>query len=164
MAVNLLLNMSGGPSERLAPQLVWNRTVNINGGRGRNVSKDFYNEVINKKYKENSKVSSGQLTDETNKRHSQLLGIEEDFMQFYNENVVETLYKKVRKRGESTSKNELKHLYEMLIAEDVFSKKLRKCPGFDNIAHTTACKKPHLMKKKLIDLLDRYILEKTYLS
>jgi hypothetical protein len=51
MAAKLLLNVSGGGSERLAKQLMWNRTINVNGGRGKNVSKDFYNEVINKKYK-----------------------------------------------------------------------------------------------------------------
>jgi hypothetical protein len=38
-------------------------------------------------FTENSKVSLGQLTDETIKRHSQLIGIEEDFLEFYSENI-----------------------------------------------------------------------------
>jgi hypothetical protein len=63
--LDLFLGVSGVASEELAMQVKWNRTVNSVGGKGNNISEDFYNEHLNKKYKENSKVSAGQLTDES---------------------------------------------------------------------------------------------------
>lgn len=93
----LLLNVNGAASPRPAHQIKWNRTTNSNGGVRKNVSKDLHNEHINRKYKQNSKVSLGQLTDATIKRHSQLIGIETEFDKLYEEKVIQTVYKLIHK-------------------------------------------------------------------
>ena len=48
---HLLTAVNGGVSDRLRHQMVWNRTVNVNGGEGNNIAMDLYNEFINGYFK-----------------------------------------------------------------------------------------------------------------
>jgi hypothetical protein len=47
----LLMSLNGAVSERLRHELRWNRTVNRNGGQGRNIEMDLQMEFFNKDYK-----------------------------------------------------------------------------------------------------------------
>ena len=50
-AVRLLTSINGGVSQRLQAELLWNRTVNQNGGTGNNISMDLMIEFLNKGFK-----------------------------------------------------------------------------------------------------------------
>ena len=54
--VRLLCNVSGAASARLRHQLMYNRTVNMTGGAGKNVEKDLHCEHLNNRYKGESLV------------------------------------------------------------------------------------------------------------
>lgn len=43
--------VNGFWGERVAADLVWNRTVNVRGGRGHNIAMDLENEFLNNAYK-----------------------------------------------------------------------------------------------------------------
>ena len=47
----LVTAVSGGESKRLAFVITWNRTVNVLGGFGRNISMDLKMEQFNRYYK-----------------------------------------------------------------------------------------------------------------
>lgn len=51
MSTRLLLAVNGSVSPRLQKCLVWNRTVNVNGGIGHNIEMDLQMEYFNKEYK-----------------------------------------------------------------------------------------------------------------
>ncbi|XP_062611695.1 uncharacterized protein LOC134273511 isoform X2 [Saccostrea cucullata] len=51
LCTRLLLAINGAVSPRLQKTLVWNRTVNVNGGRGKNIEMDLQMEYFNKEYK-----------------------------------------------------------------------------------------------------------------
>ena len=84
----LLVNLAGATSERIKHNLIWERTVNVKGGKRRNIPKDLHCEHLNREYKENSKRSGGQLTEETVARHSQMLGIGKVINEIFEEKVV----------------------------------------------------------------------------
>lgn len=71
----LLSAISGAVSPRLQHSLTWNRTVNPNGGPGKNLEMDLQMEFFNKEYKESVKDAAGQLTEATIARHSQMVGV-----------------------------------------------------------------------------------------
>ena len=73
--LRLLSNVSGAASPQLAHSLRWNRTVNTTGGPERNLEIDLYMEMLNRAYKESSRVSRGQLTSATVDRHSRMLAV-----------------------------------------------------------------------------------------
>ena len=50
---NFLTSVHGGVSQRLAHQMRWNRTVNVNGGENGNIAMDLYNEFLNGYFKGN---------------------------------------------------------------------------------------------------------------
>eukprot|EP00057_Strongylocentrotus_purpuratus_P016759 XP_011671233.1 PREDICTED: uncharacterized protein LOC752492 isoform X2 [Strongylocentrotus purpuratus] len=65
---NLIMDVNGGVSERVAHQLRWNRTENIHGGEGKNVGKDKDNKV--------SIDRAGGILNESNvSRYSQVVGM-----------------------------------------------------------------------------------------
>ena len=71
----LLLNVAGGTSGRMIHHLVWERTVNVTGGKRKNIPKNLHCKHLNMQYKENSRDTGGQLTSNTVNRHCQMLGI-----------------------------------------------------------------------------------------
>ena len=50
-AVRLLTSINGGVSQRLKEEILWNRTVNQNGGAGNNIAMDLMIEFLNKGFK-----------------------------------------------------------------------------------------------------------------
>ena len=75
----LLTDVGKALPEDLAFQLLWNRTVNVRGGKGKNVAADLHMEHLNKRYKESIKSAGGNLTNQTIARHSQMLGLQDEF-------------------------------------------------------------------------------------
>ena len=55
-AVRLLTAMNGGTSERLREDILWNRTVNQNGGQSKNIGMDLMIEFLNKGFKGNHPI------------------------------------------------------------------------------------------------------------
>lgn len=51
LCTRLLLAVNGAVSPRLQRTLIWNRTVNKNGGQGKNIEMDLQMEYFNKEYK-----------------------------------------------------------------------------------------------------------------
>ena len=80
-------------------QLTWNRTINVHGGRSKNVETDRHMEHLNKIYKESSKVCLGQWTDNTIQRHRQLAALSESFRKFYQEDILLKDFKPVHSTG-----------------------------------------------------------------
>eukprot|EP00105_Crassostrea_gigas_P043801 XP_019927949.1 PREDICTED: uncharacterized protein LOC105340967 [Crassostrea gigas] len=74
LAHRLLAGIEGWLPERLAFDSVWNRTVNLAGGPGRNMEADIVNEFLNKEFKDSLRDAGGNITDETVARHSQMVG------------------------------------------------------------------------------------------
>ena len=50
-AVRLLTSINGGVSPRLQEEIIWNQTVNQNGGSGNNIAMDLMIEFLNKGFK-----------------------------------------------------------------------------------------------------------------
>ena len=150
-AARLLLLVSGGASERMTKELIWNRTVNSHDGIGQNIPKDLHMEHLNRKYKENSKSSAGQLTEATIQRHSQLAALEENFFQYYNKDFLNTNFQDYSKRSSENREKDFKDLVKALNKEKIFNfKSGRPCPGFPNICHSLKVKKPMELKLKLL--------------
>lgn len=84
----LLANLAGAASEQLKHHLIWERTVNVNGGKAKNIPKDLHCEHLNMQYKENSRDAGGQLTTNTVNRHSQMIGIGKSIQDIFHEQVV----------------------------------------------------------------------------
>ena len=89
-AHRLLTDIGGGASTATAHQLMWNRTVNVHVGNGRNISADLHMEHLNNAYKESVKAAGGQLTDKTIERHSQMLGLQSELGELFNTNLAGT--------------------------------------------------------------------------
>jgi hypothetical protein len=62
----LLLAVNGAVSPRLQTTLIWNRTVNTNGGIGKNIEMDLQMEYFNKEYKGKVYHSYHSYSNETN--------------------------------------------------------------------------------------------------
>ncbi|XP_003729577.2 uncharacterized protein LOC586013 isoform X1 [Strongylocentrotus purpuratus] len=76
---HLLTDMNGGVPERVAHQLKWNRTVNVRGGRGHNISMDLAMDHLKEEFKVAVKSCSGNITPSTMKHYSRVVGIHKDF-------------------------------------------------------------------------------------
>lgn len=50
-ATILFAGLNGFVTERLRQDLIWNRTVNLRGGRGKNDEADLVNEFLNREFK-----------------------------------------------------------------------------------------------------------------
>ncbi|XP_053406393.1 uncharacterized protein LOC123566698 [Mercenaria mercenaria] len=70
----LLAGISGFLPQRLSNEILWNRTVNIKGGEGRNIAMDLANEFINRDFKDNLKHCHGRYTDTDVSRRSKMVG------------------------------------------------------------------------------------------
>ncbi|XP_041454879.1 uncharacterized protein LOC121407753 [Lytechinus variegatus] len=74
----LLMNVNGGVSDRLAYQMKWNRTVNVYGGEGKNVGKDYGMESMNKDFMSVLRDTSSNFSkDLVISRYSQVVVMEE---------------------------------------------------------------------------------------
>jgi hypothetical protein len=47
----IYIGCNGIWQHQIAEEIIWNRTINVKGGHGRNVSMDRYNEFINADFK-----------------------------------------------------------------------------------------------------------------
>lgn len=148
-AHRLLTNIAGGTSERLRHQLVWNRTVNIQGGRGKNIPKDLYNEYLNKEYKENSRDAGGQLTDATIARHSQMLGVGKALEKVYHEEIAVKAHH-TRKHGKVDNTADVFRLVKLLTPLQVFKYTPgRSFKGFENMKEVKGISQPRRFKERL---------------
>ena len=86
----LLTDVGKALPEDLAFQLLWNRTVNVRGGKGKNVAADLHMEHLNKRYKESIKSAGGNLTNQTIVRHSQMLGLQDELSSLFKINLAAT--------------------------------------------------------------------------
>ncbi|XP_069114331.1 LOW QUALITY PROTEIN: uncharacterized protein [Argopecten irradians] len=117
----LLLAINGGVSKRLQHQLIWNRTVNPHGGKAKNIAMDLQMEYFNKEYKESVKDASGQLTDDTVARHSQMVSVGKTLGSIYSTQVAGMSDRTIHKSGSVNLQKELDSFVELLQAEDLFS-------------------------------------------
>ena len=76
---HLLTDMNGGVPERVAHQMKWNRTVNVRGGRGHNISMDLAMNHLKEEFKLAVKSCSGNITPSTMNRYSRVVGMRQDF-------------------------------------------------------------------------------------
>ena len=109
----LLLNVAGGTSERMIHHLVWERTVNVTGGKRKKHSKGPPLWTLNMQYKENSRDAIGQLTSNTVNRHSQMLWIGKNIQSIFNEQVVFKPYR-TRKHGNIDRKEDIRRMVKTL--------------------------------------------------
>ena len=121
----LLTDTTGGASEAIAFQLTWNRTVNIAGGEGKNIVADLHMEHLNRAYKESVKAAGGQLTAATVERHSQMLGLQQELTDLFNENIAATRNIGSRKRGIVERRKDIEFIIRVLQRE----KLLQSIPG-----------------------------------
>ena len=111
-------------------------------------------EHLNKIYKDSSKASLGQLTENTIQRHSQLAGLSEGFRKIYKEAILLQEFKGVRKTGRVDRTQDTNHLVKSLIRNKVFQIiPGRKCEGFNDIQHSAKVKNPKKFKKKLLEIV-----------
>ena len=97
----LLTDIAGGVSGSLAFQLIWNRTINVQGIEGRNIAADLHMEHLNKAYKESIKAAGGNLTKDTRGRHSQMLGLHHEMTDLFSQNLASTVSHKQKSKESS---------------------------------------------------------------
>lgn len=154
-AHRLITNIEGGASERLKHQLIWNRTVNVNGGRRKNIPQDLHNEHLNKEYKENCRDAGGQLTTATINRHSQMLGIGRLLEKAYSEHVVSRPSYTSRKSGKIDRTNDIQCMVNSLHHFNLFKMiPSRYFHGFENFERYQGVTKPKKLKERLIKYRD----------
>ncbi|XP_011680810.2 uncharacterized protein LOC105446108 [Strongylocentrotus purpuratus] len=73
-AHRMLAGVAGCLAERIRNEIVHNRTININGGAGRNVALDFFIEQLNHHFKEFLRHCGGRYTPQTIQRAGKLCG------------------------------------------------------------------------------------------
>uniref|UniRef100_A0A8W8IKI6 Zinc finger PHD-type domain-containing protein n=1 Tax=Magallana gigas TaxID=29159 RepID=A0A8W8IKI6_MAGGI len=152
----LLAGVSGWLPERLAMDSMWNRTVNLAGGPGRNLECDIVNEFLNKEFKESLKDAGGNLTEETVHRHSQMAGsLGRVIDKVYAESVEAPLSEFIRK-GNTNFTRDLELFVKLLLPEHFF----RHSPGrhfksYQDFSFSIEAKHPEKLKKKLCQLSKR---------
>ena len=106
-------------------------------------------------FTESCKASSGQLTEATIQRHSQLVALQENFFQFYEEDFLLSKSKPVRKRGTCDRGADINHLCDKLLKNNSFEQiPGRKIPGFNTLQHSTQIKNPRQFKEKMMKVLN----------
>ena len=73
-AFNLTAQINALLAPRLAHQLMWNRTCNAKGGKGKNKELDLHNEHINRVFKDNVNTFLSHLTEHSIARSGQAIG------------------------------------------------------------------------------------------
>ncbi len=120
-------------TEAQAQQIVWNRTVNRKGGRGRNISCDLRLEQINRLSKELLHNLGVNLNESAAKRESMAIGFLEKILQSIDEDMHLTVpsgHHKVK-----VKEVDLHHLVGNLVSKDIFKytngRKHEKYKGFE---------------------------------
>ncbi|XP_072182209.1 uncharacterized protein [Diadema setosum] len=111
---HLLMDVNGALSPRLAYQLTWNRTVNIQGGSGRNVSMDLEMETLNKDFKKFMKSAVGIQIDHAIHRYNQTVGLKACVAKFFDR---KGSGKEDKKSAKSSQDKDTITLAEMLLNE-----------------------------------------------
>ncbi|XP_061162619.1 uncharacterized protein LOC133171838 [Saccostrea echinata] len=152
----LLAGVAGWLPERLAMDSIWNRTVNLAGGPGRNLECDMVNEFLNKEFKESLKDAGGNLTEETIHRHSQLAGgLGRVIDKAYAESVEAHLSDFIRKDHTSYTKD-LELFVKLLLPEQFFRYSLgRSFKSYPDFNFSIESRHPERLKKKLCQLSKR---------
>ena len=144
----LLANIAGATSERIRHYLIWERTVNVSGGKRKNVPKDLHCERLNKEYKENSRDAGGQLTKNTVNRHSQMLGIGKQVAAVFAQQVVFTPTH-TRKHGQVNRSKDVLHMVKSLKSQKLFKCKIgRAFNAFDEFKLSKVSRFPKNFKEK----------------
>lgn len=110
----LLSAISGAVSPRLQHLPMWNRTVNPNGGPGQNLEMDLHMEFFNKEYKESVKDAAGHLTEATNVRHSQMVGVGKVIGSVYEKQVASMQRSTVQTTSAPSRENDFIELVSMM--------------------------------------------------
>ena len=71
---NLTTQLNALPFPQLAPQLMWNRTCNTEGGQGKNKELDLHNEHINRVFKSDIDTFHSNLTEHSIARSGCAIG------------------------------------------------------------------------------------------
>ncbi|KAH3872152.1 hypothetical protein DPMN_035366 [Dreissena polymorpha] len=150
----LLSAINGAVSPRLQQTLIWNRTVNPNGGLGKNMEMDLQMEHYNKQYKESVKDAAGQLTQDTIARHSQMVGIGKLIRQVYEKQVSGGRKSGVQSKSDIHRDSDIKEFVVMMKDEKVFSTLPgRNHPSFPDITLNLYPKtQPKPFKARLVRL------------
>ncbi|XP_041364463.1 uncharacterized protein LOC121379870 [Gigantopelta aegis] len=145
----LLANIAGATSERMRHALLWERTVNVHGGKRKNVPKDLHCEHLNNEYKENSRKAGGQLTEKTVGRHSQMLGIGKILDRVFDEKVV-SRPTPMRKHGKVDRTPDVLRMVGMLHHMELFQVKTgRFFKGFENFYIEGGIKNPKQFRQRM---------------
>lgn len=146
----LLANLAGAASEQLKHHLIWERTVNVTGGKAKNIPKDLHCEHLNMQYKENSRDAGGQLTTNTINRHSQMLGIGKNIQDIFNEQVVFKPFH-TRKHGDIDRQDDILRMIKTLQPMSYFkSKPGRAFKGFETFTTVNGVRFPKRFKERLL--------------
>ena len=73
-AFHLLAQINALLSPRLAHELIWNRTVNVNGGAGNNIPMDLHLEHLNRVFKDNINTFRAHISEQSVQRSSRAIG------------------------------------------------------------------------------------------
>lgn len=157
---HLLLNLAGATSQRLQHSLLWERTVNVSGGRRKNIPKDLHCEHLNREYKQNSRTAGGQLTDETVNRYSQMLGIGKIIAKVFEEQVVHKVTR-TRKHAADDRKADVKHMVKILQPQKLFQYEIgRVFKGFEDFKIVKGVRLPRKFKERLAKHQEKKACEK----
>lgn len=148
--VRLLANVAGATSERVKHNLTWERTVNVAGGKRRNMPKDLHCEHLNREYKENSRDAGGQLTENTVNRHSQMLGIGRKITNIFEEQVAFTSTH-TRKHTSVDRRKDVSHFIKSVKPQDLLQNKIgRAFVGFEEFKVSKVSRFPKKFKERLL--------------
>lgn len=152
----LLANLPGVASEQLKHPFVWERTVNVSGGKAKNIPKDLHCKHLNMQYKENSGDAGGQLTTNTISRHSQMLGIGKSIQDIFHEQVVFKPFH-TRKHGNIDRQDGIIRMIKTLQPMSYFkSKPGRTFKGFETFTIVNGVRFPKKFKERPLRHLKKY--------
>ncbi len=128
----LTADLNGWMPPKVQADLIWNRTVNLQGGLGRNIEMDLANEFLNCDFKTSLGEVSGQLTRDTIDRHGQMAGsFGRSIDRAFHGNVAENEpYVEHTKKTDRHA--DLERFVSLLLPEDLFS----DIPGRSHKAYT----------------------------
>ncbi|XP_062602465.1 uncharacterized protein LOC134264190 [Saccostrea cucullata] len=151
LAHRLLAGIEGWLPERLRMDSIWNRTVNLTAGPGRNMEADIVNEFLNKEFKDSLKDAGGNLTVETVARHSQMVGsfgktLDKIFMEAADLN-----FRDFTKHESDKFSSDLPHFVKLLHKENFFKVVPdRSFHAFQNFSFDVNALFPERLQKKLV--------------
>ncbi|KAL3854926.1 hypothetical protein ACJMK2_014161 [Sinanodonta woodiana] len=152
--LRLIANIAGATSERLKHALIWERTVNLKGGKIKNIPKDLHCEHLNREYTESSRNAGGQLTTDTINRHSQMLGVGKAIYHLFDENVICRPFNN-RKTGKINRKKDILRMVQTLKSQNLVRYQSgRVFKGFEDLKVVSGVKFPQKFKERLMKHVD----------